>query len=193
MRGVAQAIAEESNSIRLLPLDTSGVSNRLRGLPLDLQLTAIQLTLHVETVRCLECGAYRAAMVMAWNLAFDYLRQWIFDLHLQRFSDALVSSYTKKNGSPIYQPIDSYECFFRKDAPSERVILDVAKDLNLTGGEMYDHLCQYLRFRNNFAHPTLKSVSREQANAAIEHLIDIMKEPIFVRAVPKVEEATGGE
>jgi hypothetical protein len=182
VRGVNQAISDEAGDVRLLPLDSGGVSERLRSLPAQLALSPIQTTLQVEAVRCLECGAYRAAMVMAWNLAFDYIRQWIFDLHLTVFNNTLTSSYTKRNGKPQYEAVSSYNDFFTKSAPAERIILDVANDGNLIGGELYDHLCQYLRYRNNYAHPNFKVITRDQTNAAIEHLIDIIHDRHFVRA-----------
>lgn len=178
MRAIDQAVGAEATGIMLLPLDVKGVSPRLRSLSTDLMLTNIQKTLYAETVRCVECGAYRSAMVMAWNLAFDRIRQWIFDKRLGDFNADLISRYTK-NGSPQYSPIADYDDFFDKGAPGERIVLDIAKAASLIGGEMYDHLCQYLRFRNNYAHPTLRTISRDQTNSAVEHLIEIMLDRTF--------------
>jgi hypothetical protein len=72
----SETITGAAESRLTIALDTGGVSAKLRSLPQQLtnltNLNPAQTDLHAETTRCLECGAYRSAAVMGWNMAFDY-------------------------------------------------------------------------------------------------------------------------
>ena len=174
---IRNALILEANGKPLLLLDTAGVSARLRALDAPTLKPAQKLLLD-ETVACIECGSYHAATVMGWNLAYDFIRDWIFSKHLASFNTSLVATYQRR-GQPKYDPISSYDDFFSKDAPSEREVLDTAKDCGAIGGAVHDHLCQYLRHRNDSAHPTDKVLTRDQTNAYIENLIELITRPPF--------------
>jgi hypothetical protein len=133
-----------------------------------------QTALQQEAIRCLECKAFRAAIVTGWNMAYDYIRQWAFDLHLAAFNNRLTAHYVQRNGTPQYDPIADYRDFFDSQAPGERIVLDVLQLERLIGGRLHGDLCKYLRDRNEVAHATGKSPTATQANAYIEHLIDIL-------------------
>jgi hypothetical protein len=173
MKLIDEALILETSAKRMICLDVDGVSSQLRALD-KVTLTAAQKLLLEETITCIECEAYHAATVMGWNLAFDCIRFWIFTNHLTAFNTLLVANYLKRNGSAVYTPINDYGDFYAQGAPSERIVLDVALEIKAFGGVVYDHLCQYLRQRNNSAHPTAKAPTRDQTNAYIENLIDII-------------------
>ncbi len=99
------------------------VSQQLRQLPTVLALTPTQTDLLNETITCIECGAYRAGIVLAWNMAYDYIRQWILDNHLPAFNGKLTTMYLRKDGKPIYDPINSYDDFCT-GKPGERTVID---------------------------------------------------------------------
>ncbi len=176
------AVKAEAEKRQTIALETSEVSQRLRDLPLLLPgsnvLTDAQQQLMVEAIRCIECGAYRAAAVMGWNLAYDYMRQWVVDNNkLGDLNNGLTRvAHNRKQ-------IVSYEDFFDKDAPSERNMIDAMAHQDsgpLIGGELHDHLKQYLRYRNKYAHASEKPASAFKTNSYIEHLIDIITAAPFV-------------
>jgi len=178
IRTLCKSLDSESAQRKTIGLDTTGVSARLRALS-ALPLMDAQAALLDETIRCIECSTYRSAIVMGWSLIYDYIRHWLFTNRLVDFNNYLTTNYLYRSGKPQFDAIVRYEDFFRKDAPGERVVLQSMNGPQIIGGEVYDHLCQYLRYRNNYAHPTFKSPSRDQANSYIEHLITIINEPPF--------------
>lgn len=154
------------------------VSQQLRRLSESISLTPIQRDLLNETVTCIECGAYRAGGVMGWNLAYDYIRQWIFDNHLQPFNDKLTSLYLRKDGKPLFEPIATYDVFF-VGKPDERTVIDNCHAASLVGEKIRDSLRFYLRRRNDYAHPTFTSPSADQTNSYIKDLLDLITSPPF--------------
>jgi hypothetical protein len=176
-----ETITGAAESRLTIALDTGGVSAKLRSLPQQLtnlkmtKLNAAQTDLHAETTRCLECGVYRSAAVMGWNLAFDYIRQWVFDKHLLAFNRELVSNYIKKsNQQPLYAAITDYADFLKGDSPGERTVLDTCNLASIIFGNVHDDLKGHLRQRNQYAHPSGKEPTAIQVNAYLEHLIDIV-------------------
>jgi hypothetical protein len=159
-----------------IALNTGDVSDRLAKLPEQLaRFNKVQSGLLYETQRCLETGTYRAATVMGWNMAFDYIRQWIFDNHLTDFNTVLTANYTnRKTGNPVYERIGDYSDFLKSDAPGERVILDTCNSGGKIVGNCYEDLKGYLRQRNTYAHPSEKQPTPTQVNALLEHLVDLI-------------------
>jgi len=178
MATVESVMDHEASSRHAITLNTTGVSPRLRKLPTELSLSESQTHLLDETIRCLECESYRAAIVMGWNLAFDFIRQWAFDIHLAAFNGELAT-YTKKGGASRYRPITTYEDFFQPDPPGERTVLDILYDINVVTEIPFNELCRHLRYRNNYAHPNFRLPTASKANAYIEELIDIITGPPF--------------
>jgi hypothetical protein len=164
-----------------IALDRGGVSLKLRSLPQKLtNLNPAQTALYAETTRCLECGANRSAAVMGWNLAFDYIRQWVFDKNLIAFNGALVSNYIRKsNQQPLYAAITDYADFLKGDAPGERTVLDTCKLAGIIVGNVYEDLKGHLRKRNEYAHPSGKEPTGTQVSAYLEDLIDIVLDKPF--------------
>lgn len=76
---IRHALEHESKSREIIVLNTGGVSPKLHHLPTKLTLNNTQQHLLDETIRCVECAAYRGAAVMGWNLAYDYIRRWMWD------------------------------------------------------------------------------------------------------------------
>src|SRR5438132_1603016 len=91
----------ESKGRQVIALNTGGVSAKLRNLPARVALNDTQRHLLDETIRCLECAAYRAAAVMGWNLAYDYIRRWLWDDATRRgaFNVALMALTTRSGAA----------------------------------------------------------------------------------------------
>ena len=48
-----------------------------------------------EALTCYRDRAFRATIVMTWNLAYDHLLNWIMANHLARFNAAISVRYPK--------------------------------------------------------------------------------------------------
>ena len=174
-RQVCNVVYQDAKQTQTIRLKTSDVSGRLRELTNTLNLTDTQKTLLAETVRCIECEAYRAGVVMGWNLAYDYIRKWVFDKHLPAFNNVLTSRFNGEHPNDIVE----YQEFFTRKALPEFRVLYVCKEANIFGGNLHDDLCQYLRLRNNYAHPNFTTPTVYTTNAYIEHLINIISSSPF--------------
>jgi hypothetical protein len=173
MEPIYRTLYAEVNEQVAVAVNIGIVSQQLRQLPINRSLTPTQIDLVTETVTCIECGAYRAGMVCGWNLAYDIIRQWIFDNHLTQFNAALLANYTRKGGVPLFDPITDYEDFF-SGKPDERTVLDTCYQVGLFGEKIRDALRFYLRRRNDYAHASFKSPSADQTNAFIKDLLDML-------------------
>lgn len=175
---IHRTIYAEAGEQHAIAVNIGVVSQELRQLPNDLTLTSTQQDLVSETVTCIECGAYRSGVVMAWNLAYDFIRQWIYDNHLAEFNNDLTTFYVRRNGGPIFSAITDYDDFC-SGKPDERTVIDTGCRASLFGERIRDNLRFYLRRRNNYAHPTFTSPSADQTNGYVKDLIDTIKAAPF--------------
>lgn len=169
--GIKRALDEEANQRQLIELKTGDVSKMLRDLPTTLPtLTDAQKHLLDETTLCLECEAYRSAAVMGWNLAYDYIRQWVFT-DQKRLAD--FNAELTKN--PKYATISKYEDFYdQKEPPGEFRVIECCEQANLFGGKIADEIRHYLRQRNRYAHPNNRMPTMHTTNAYIDTLIQLI-------------------
>jgi hypothetical protein len=179
MAPIRDCLFAEASALELLAVKNGTVSQQLRTLPAGRALNDTQHRLLEETILCLEAGANRAAVVMGWNLAYDVIRQWVFDNHLQDFNAALAKHVDRKNGDPIYSPIANYEDFFTGKL-GEYAVIDTCFAAQKISGKLRDNLQQHLRRRNDYAHRSFTAPTPEQAAAFIQEMIDIMTCPPFV-------------
>jgi hypothetical protein len=168
------AIIAEADNRPTIALEVGVVSKRLRDfpglLPPGKQLTDAQKELLREAIRCIECRAYRAGAVMGWNLAYDYIRRWVFSTKLADFNKGLA----RVCGGSV--SITDYEDFFEVP-PTERQVVDAMADPGtgpIIGGKLRAHLVQHLDYRNKYAHASEKTASAHKTNAFIENMIDII-------------------
>jgi hypothetical protein len=119
-----------------------------------------------ETLNCYRVRAFRAAIVMAWNLAYDHLVRWV--LHdpqrLQAFNAGIVSKYPKKN----------LTVFKREDLETlkESEFVEVARTANLTDKNTTQILRDKLNRRNMAAHPSCVVITQHQADDMITDLVE---------------------
>jgi hypothetical protein len=167
---IHDTVKSQAQERRLILLQSSSVSAKLRELAKQGTLNTRQTYLFDETVSNLETGAYRSAVVMGWNLAYDIIRQWVFDDATRRAAfNTELAKIVDKSGKPRFDPVSNYPDFYDL---GEKILLDVCKGANLIGGNLYDDLRGYLRQRNNYAHASDSHPTVNQANALIDHLVD---------------------
>lgn len=169
---IGKVLAQEASPRKMITLKTGDVSDKLRNLGRVLtNLTQAQQHLLEETILCIECDAFRAAAVMAWNLAYDRIRQWVFDNRLPDFNKGMAGE------NPTKAAIADFADFFKKDAPGESLFFRSCHHQDsgpIIGGELYDTLVQHLRFRNKYAHSTEFGATAEKTRGYIDHLLDII-------------------
>ena len=176
VRETIYAEIEEFSIIRSQNID---IANEFSELANNLPLNATQSTLIEEAVASFRAGAFRACMVMTWNAIYDFIRQWVFDNSLSDFNTSLTQEYVRRNGDPIYDPIQDYDDFL-SGKPSERTVIDTCHVAGIFGERVRDELRQCLRRRNDSAHATNRVPNATQASAYARDLLDIARGRPFV-------------
>ena len=183
-RTLVQSLHHEASGKQAIVLDPSAVADSLKKLQDRLQfLTETQTHLRNEAIRCLECGALRAAIVMSWNFAYDYVRHWVFSNHLAAFNQTLTTTYLTTSGGqqvPVYSEVNQYYQFWEaRPAVGERVFLDTCDKAGLIKGKAYDSLVEFLRRRNDYAHANFKTPDIDLTKGYIAELIGVITSEPF--------------
>ena len=168
---IRKTLYHEGSKKQFIERNTWEVTPMLRKPNFRMTLNERQQYLLDETIRGLECEAYRAATVMGWNLAYDYILQWIDNHHLAQFN-RIMAKYQKK-------PISHYADFTAKGAPDEFQVFDICRGLKLISGTLHAHLCQYLRHSKDFTHGNFRTPSPARTNSYLEQVLDIITKPPF--------------
>jgi hypothetical protein len=135
---------------------------------------AQEATFLEETVRCLEVSANRAAIVMAWNLAFYHLRTWILTHHLAAFSGELTSRYRTK--TKFYDPVTNHDDF----PDGEWFVLEICRAAGFLDNHRFGILEGALKKRNRYAHPSPAKVSGPEATGYVAELLkNVLLDPYF--------------
>ena len=141
------------------------VRNLLAGLPARVPDLAEKAFL-TEALDCYRVNAFRAAIVMTWNLAFNHLLNWILNesKRLMDFNAAIAKVYPKKSIS-ISKLID-FEEF------KEAEVIEVCRAANLFSKNTVEILREKLKRRNIAAHPSGVVVTQPQADDVITDLVN---------------------
>jgi hypothetical protein len=178
LRGAVFAVFEvlnaETMEQHIAILDRSSVSELLRTTEHRLKHPVMKIIAQ-EAIKNLESEATRSALVMAWNLTYEYIRQWIYVDSIRRgaFNAALVKRV--KKGATIYSALTEYEDMYDL---GEHFVLTVGNEAVLADGKKllpdrkYNELIQELAHRNNFAHPNAREASVVFVKGYVEGLIN---------------------
>jgi predicted transcriptional regulator len=119
-----------------------------------------------ETLICLRHKAFRAAVVMVWNIAYDHICDWTLSpARLFAFNQQMQKTYTKKNLADFKQR-DDFENL------KEFEVLQVLASSGLINGGMHTILKEKLDRRNKAAHPTGITFFQHTAEEIIRDLIE---------------------
>lgn len=120
-----------------------------------------------EALACYRAEAFRACIVMTWNLAFDHLLRWILaDMkRLSDFNAAIARRFPKKAGLSITS-IEHFEDL------KEAEIVDVCLNASLFSKNTAEILREKLKKRNMAAHPSQVSILQSQADDVVTDLVN---------------------
>jgi hypothetical protein len=143
------------------------VSKILTDLPAKVPTVEARAFLQ-EALTCYRFEAYRACIVMTWNLAYAHLVDYILanPQRLADFNAAITKKYPKKTN--IF--ITKYEDF--TEELSERETVEIANVANTFNSVVFRILKKELDRRNIAAHPSDVVISQHQADDMISELVN---------------------
>jgi hypothetical protein len=118
-----------------------------------------------EALRCFKAEAYRAAIVMCWNVAYDHLCDQIVKKHLSAFNAQMSIQFTKQKPPPVGTRDDFHEF-------NERRVLEVCRAAGILDKNVYAILDTSLDTRNRAAHASGSTFKQPQAENYILELIN---------------------
>ena len=141
------------------------ISQILSELPTKVPDTAERVFL-TEALNCYRVKAYRAAIIMTWNLAYDHLVRWILaDAgRVQALNSGIAGKYPKKN--LVVAKVEDL------DDLKESELIEAARTGKLLDKNTYQILKDKLTRRNTVAHPSSVTVTQHQADDAVSDLVN---------------------
>ena len=120
-----------------------------------------------EALKCYRHEAYRACIVMVWNVAYAHLLDWILkdQTRLDKFNAAISRRYQNLKTLQITK----YDDF--GDNLQERQVLEIANTADLYNSGIFKVLKDKLDRRNNAAHPSNVVFVQSQADDMITDLV----------------------
>jgi hypothetical protein len=136
---------------------------------LELPSKITNLAEHVyldEAIRCFRCKAFRAAIVMTWNLAYAHLCGYLFNHSpvLAEFNNQLVRLFPKGRVLRINDREDFSEL-------KESEVLQVCRSANIITNDIFKIYKEKLDKRNTAAHPSSVEIAPHTAE---EYIIDLI-------------------
>jgi hypothetical protein len=143
------------------------VTKLLADLPDNIPDLAEKIFLR-EAIDCYRVRAYRACVVMTWNLAFDHLLNWILKdpARLAACNAAIPRRHPKRVGVLI----KTYDDF--ADEFKEAEIIEVCNTAQTVNGNIIKILKEKLVKRNMAAHPSSVVVVQSQADDVVTDLVN---------------------
>jgi hypothetical protein len=145
---------------------TVAVIDALTNLPNQLTNLAVRTYLD-EALICFKHGALRAAVVMAWNLAYDHLCHFVLadPTRWGNFNNQLPRSFPRADISAIIKRDDFGEL-------KESQVLRVCDSAHIISADVHRIMTDKLGKRNSAAHPSGVFISQHTAEEFIIDLIN---------------------
>jgi hypothetical protein len=118
-----------------------------------------------EALTCFRYRAFRAAIVMCWNLAYDHLCEVVISNHLNAFNVQLPKSFPKAELAAVAKKEDFAEL-------KESQVLQVCRSSLIVSGSLHKILKEKLDRRNIAAHPSGVTISEPTAEEFIKDLVE---------------------
>jgi hypothetical protein len=170
--GFRLSSASRAKVAAMLPAATPErtILSQLKQLEVKLTDPQQRTFLH-ETNICFMNGAYRASVVMAWNLAYHHLCKFIFDKHLHAYNSRLPIQF--KHEKAIIRFTDFEDT-------KESIVIAVAKGAGIISNTTARILKAKLDLRNTAAHPSSTTILPITAEEVISDLVHnvLLKSPM---------------
>lgn len=122
-----------------------------------------------EALTCFKHGAFRAAIVMTWNLAFDHLCNYVLKHHLASFNAQWPIRFPKGPAKSRISAIAKREDFSEL---KESEVINICRSANIITADVYKVLDQKLGTRNSAAHPSSLIFTQLEAEEYISNLVN---------------------
>lgn len=122
-----------------------------------------------EALICYRHGAFRAAIVMCWNLAYDHLCDYVLANHLPAFNarwPTRFEGHYKKAGVSAITTRDDFAEF------KEDQMIELCKAASIISDDTFRILKEKLGRRNTAAHPNSIKITQLQAEDFISDLVN---------------------
>lgn len=154
--------SRESIAARLPEIiETKQILTQLKLLETKITNTQQKTFLHEANV-CFANEAYRAAIVMGWNLAYHHICTFIFDSHLAAFNARLPIQAKSEKAVVKFSDFEDIK---------ESVVIAVAKGASVISQSTAKTLKAKLDIRNSAAHPSAIVVLPVTAEEVISDLV----------------------
>jgi hypothetical protein len=180
----SKAVLRSSSGFRLSASSRTAMEKVLPKRPTTVVTTAIldgllvkvtnpiQKTFLHETLVCYKHGAYRAAVIMAWNLVYSDVLDRILTHHLAQFNKGVGTNNLK---TAITRRED-----FENFSVKESEIIRIGRATGVLGKETTKALEEKLGKRNTAAHPSNIVVNEATANEVIFDLVqNVLLKPVL--------------
>lgn len=122
-----------------------------------------------EALTCYRHGAFRAAIVMCWNLAYDHLLDYVLTKHLAAFNTRMpirCPNIAKRTGITAITNRDDFTEL------KEHEVVEICRSANIITADVYKILDTKLGRRNTAAHPNRVKIEQPQADDFISDLVN---------------------
>jgi hypothetical protein len=143
------------------------VTGLLKALPAQIPDLAERTYLD-EALICYENGAFRAAIVMTWNLAYHHLCDYVIKHKLAEFNARWTFKYPgqHKNATKTIAVIDDFMAELK-----EAEMITICKDAGIITKDVWKIMDEKLGKRNSAAHASSVAIGQLQTDAFIDDLV----------------------
>lgn len=146
---------------------TVQITAMLAGLPDKLPTLAERQYLQ-EALICYQQGAFRAAIVMTWNVAYSHLCDFVVDKKLTEFNTRWQSAYVGDHKPP--KEVKAVSDFADLEL-KEHKVLKICLDAGIISKNVFNFMDPGLKRRNAAAHPNSVVIGKVQVDAFIDDMI----------------------
>jgi hypothetical protein len=122
-----------------------------------------------EALICFHNGAFRAAIVMTWNLTFFHLCTYVLNRKLADFNTEYPKRFAGLHRKAKAPTIVNYEDFASDLKESE--VVEICRSANIITKEQFNALDRQIGRRNSAAHPSTTVITVLQAEEFIHDLV----------------------
>jgi len=122
-----------------------------------------------EALICYKHKAFRAAIVMTWNLAYDHLLSYILQHKLSDFNTQWPRSFARRHAQARVAVMGAREDFGEL---KESEVIAICKSAAIISADVYKVMDEKLDKRNSAAHPSVLHIGQIQAEGVIDDLVN---------------------